>query len=240
MLDVGHLEPRVELRHETPVEDGEAPRVRLHDEVARVGIRVQQPRLEHHRQVRVHGHAAERRDALPRRVVVGAHVRVQALAVDPPRREHAARRRRFHGLRREDRVRQWSLRNGVDEVARVFGLAPVVELIHKPHAPGVDDAHQIRVEVREFPQGRADDPQEVQVERDGLRDVGPLHLDGDAHAFVAVVHVAAVDLAQRRGRDGRRRQVLEDVRRARDAQLRGDERARLGVVEGRAGVLERR
>mmetsp|Transcript_9617 Transcript_9617/g.30412 ORF Transcript_9617/g.30412 Transcript_9617/m.30412 type:complete len:290 (+) Transcript_9617:784-1653(+) len=70
---------------------------------------------------------------------------------------------------------------------------------------------------------------QVQVERDRLEHVRPLHLDGDDVARLA--QRRAVDLAERCGRDGRGRDLGEDVGDLRDLELVADRAHRQLVVE---------
>jgi hypothetical protein len=165
--------------------------------------------------------------------------RPQAHAVHPVHDEHAP------GAQGRDHGGDVDAVEGTVERAKPFSvraLDPIIQLPKQGPRPLVHERGQIRVDPAHGPRGAGGGAQEKRVARERGRDAGALHLDRDFNSLPATVfraQSAPVNLAQRRGRDGGRREGRKhDVRRL-DPQLDRDDRARLVVVKRGHLVLQR-
>mmetsp|Transcript_15356 Transcript_15356/g.30612 ORF Transcript_15356/g.30612 Transcript_15356/m.30612 type:complete len:220 (-) Transcript_15356:876-1535(-) len=154
-------------------------------------IAMQCTELQHHRQVRVHGDAAENRHVLVARSI-------EAFAVHPLCRQHGARGQTVEDAGRKHHILQGRRSDAVHEPRGVPRFRPVIEFVHESSTPGVDRPDGIGVDAGEFLDESTDSSQQVHVQRDLFLDVRPLHLDGDL--LSRFLQARLVHLSQRRGR----------------------------------------
>jgi hypothetical protein len=146
-------------------------------------VAVQQPSVEQHGEIGVESDAAQSPNIALRRLC-------QALAIHPLGDENPVARELVHHLGSRHRVEPAGL-HGSEEALAVSGLAQVVELIHEPSPPLVDEAYEVRVELERALVVWGEQAHDVEVQRDVLDDVWPLHFDGH---YCAVVHLGLEDL----------------------------------------------
>mmetsp|Transcript_33033 Transcript_33033/g.78774 ORF Transcript_33033/g.78774 Transcript_33033/m.78774 type:complete len:680 (-) Transcript_33033:684-2723(-) len=200
VLEEAVLQVLLDLDAHPEVEDAQPP-VGSAQEVAGVRVTVQQARIQQHRQVRVQRHSRQP----PHIPCLG---RGQTLAVDPLGDKDSVGAELVNHFRGRHRIQTPRL-HGLKEALRVHSLPLIVQLVHEPRAPLVDEADKVGVELHEALVRRRDDAAEVEVQRDVQHHVRPLNLHGHLRA---IRQHSLVDLPDARRGNWRRGQGLEDVR----------------------------
>ena len=146
-------------------------------------VAVQQPSVEQHSEIGIESDAAQPPNIALRRLC-------QALAINPLGDENPVARELVDHLGSRHRIKPPGL-HGSEEALTVGGLAQVVELIHESSTPLVDEAYEVRVELERALVEWGEQAHDVEVQRDVLDDVWPLHFDGH---YCAVVHLGLENL----------------------------------------------
>mmetsp|Transcript_4931 Transcript_4931/g.5567 ORF Transcript_4931/g.5567 Transcript_4931/m.5567 type:complete len:201 (-) Transcript_4931:571-1173(-) len=154
-------------------------------------IAMKRAELQHHRQVGVHGDAAEDRHVL----VAGS---IEAFAVHPLRRQHRARGQAVEDAGRKHHVLQGRRCDSVHEPLGIPCFRQVIEFVDESGTPGIHRADGIGVDAGEFLQESTDSSQKVHVQCDLFLDIRSLNLDCDL--LSRFLHAGLVHLSQRRGR----------------------------------------
>mmetsp|Transcript_53039 Transcript_53039/g.156713 ORF Transcript_53039/g.156713 Transcript_53039/m.156713 type:complete len:238 (-) Transcript_53039:631-1344(-) len=187
------------LGHQAKIKDDQSA-VGGAQHVARVRVGVEESCVEQLRQVGDHSEV----DKLVDVVRLGLR---QLLAVDPLGRVHAPRRE-LRVILGDDDARQ--LGHVLGHPDAVLTLEVVVEFLVEVAGELINQVDEVNpLRQRRAAQQHPQLPREVQVERHCLEHKRPLHLDG--HLVTRRTQRRLVNLPERRGRDGLRRDGGENV-----------------------------
>mmetsp|Transcript_41278 Transcript_41278/g.74208 ORF Transcript_41278/g.74208 Transcript_41278/m.74208 type:complete len:421 (-) Transcript_41278:1231-2493(-) len=227
--DVLHQRQPLLLRHfahQTVVQDGDAA-VRRAQQVAWVGVGVQEARLQQLDEVGVEDGVAEREH------VVRAAL-AQLLPRDPRGGEDVSGGKLGEDLRHHHPLQP---RHVPLERHRVVRLQLVVHLLEEAERPVVQHRGPVAVHEWEGAQELAVAAQQVNVQRGLSQHIGPLHLHSHLATAVTIQQAALVHLPQTCCRHRLLRQPLKGLRYGR-AQLGGDQPVRLLRVKRLHVVLQ--